>query len=122
LDVRGADLDPNALDQTLGNLRRAGLQDHVRLRRVDACKLSRPQAGTILISNPPYGERLGGDEVLELYRDMGRQWRAFEGCEAHLIDGHEGFERAFGLRWTDSLRLTNGALPVVLRRYQLGRG
>ncbi len=121
MDVRGSDIDPAALDQTANNLRRAGLKDHVRLRRVDARTLQRPPAGTVFLSNPPYGERLGGDEVLGLYRALGRQWRGFDGCEAHLIDGHEGFAEAFAMRWTDSLPLTNGSLPVVLRRYELGR-
>ncbi len=119
VDVRGADIDANALDQAAGNLRRAGLKGLVQLRKADARNIGRPPSNAVLISNPPYGERLGGDEVLGLYAALGRHWRRFVGCEAHLIDGHDGFERAFGMRWTDALPLTNGSLPVVLRRYEI---
>lgn len=116
--VRGSDLDYRALDVAKSNIKRAGLERVIELRSADARALEVPPPGATLLCNPPYGERLGGREVVALYRDLGKRWRHFRRCEAHILDGHEAFEQSFGLRWTDALPLTNGSLPVVLRRYE----
>lgn len=120
LDVLGQDVDSGVLRLADANVRRAGLQRHIQLRAGDACRGPAPAPGTVLISNLPYGERLGGDDVTTLYRELGRHWAGFPGCEAHLLVGHEDFERAFGLRWSGHLALTNGSLPVDLFRFPLG--
>ena len=120
LDVLGTDLDPNVLRLARGNIARAGLKDQIRIEQADATRMPRPAPGTVLVANPPYGERMGGDEILGLYAALGRHWSTFTCCEAHLLDGHRDFADAFGLPWTNYLELSNGSLPVLLRRYELG--
>lgn len=120
LDIVGTDLDPGVLRLARANIERAGLKRVIRVEQADATRTARPAPGTVLISNPPYGERIGGQEVVALYAALGRNWAGFTGCEAHLLDGHPDFADAFGLPWTDWLELANGSLPVVLRRYELG--
>ncbi len=119
LDVVGQDLDPRMLDIARNNLKRAGVARWVQLRRADACHMPAPRPGTVLVSNLPYGERIGGPDVGLLYEALGRHWAGFQGCEAHLLVGNEHFERHFGLRWSDRLALTNGSLPAALHRYVL---
>lgn len=119
LRVWGSDLDEQALGFARGNAERAGVGGLIQWRRQDACRLPPPEPGTVLVCNPPYGERIGGDDVAALYAELGRHWRGFRGCEAHLLDGNPDFEAAFGLRWQDALALSNGDLAVTLRRYVL---
>lgn len=120
LDVRGLDIDPRVLRLAEANVQRAGLGRHIQLRAGDARHTSAPEPGSVLISNLPYGERLGGDEVTVLYAELGRHWAGFTGCEAHLLVGHDDFAPTFGLRWTDRMAQTNGSLPVTLFLYELG--
>jgi 23S rRNA (guanine2445-N2)-methyltransferase / 23S rRNA (guanine2069-N7)-methyltransferase len=120
LDVRGVDVDAGLLQVARKNAELAGLGAVVRFSSGDATAMAAPKPGTVLVCNPPYGERLGGDDVERLYTAMGARWRSFEGCEAHIVDGHSGFAQAFGLPWTDELTLSNGDLTVLLRRYELG--
>lgn len=119
LDVVASDIDPRSLDATRANLKEAGLERMVRVVQADACRIERPPPGSTLLANPPYGERIGGDDVVQLYEAMGRHWRTFSGCEAWILDGHEGFRAAFGLEPTQNLPLFNGPLPVTLRLYHL---
>jgi putative N6-adenine-specific DNA methylase len=76
-----------------------------------------------LLTNPPYGERLGDPaEAEEIYRRMDRFNETFPGWSAGVITNHPGFESHFG-RAADSVReLTNGALRSYLYLFQkLGR-
>ncbi len=120
LQVAGSDVDPRVLDLAQSNVERADLGGIVRLHRGDATRLQPPAPGTLLLSNPPYGERIGGDDVTSLYRALGHTWAGFSGCEAHLLDGNPDFAEAFGLPWADSFAFSNGDLEVVMRRYVLG--
>ena len=120
LDVLASDIDPNSLAAARANLTMAGLQDLVRVQQVDALKLPVPPPGTVLVANPPYGERLGGSEVTGFYRALGRAWRGFPRTMAHIIDGNPDFVSAFGLRADAERKLWNGPIAVTLRRYPLG--
>jgi len=120
LDVLASDIDANALAATRANVAAAGLQDLVRCQQLDAVAMPPPPGGTVLVANPPYGERLGGSDVTELYGAMGHAWRDFRGTAAHIIDGNPSFVSAFGLRADAERRLWNGPIGVTLRRYPLG--
>ena len=120
LQIAGSDVDPRVLEIAQHNVERAGLSGIIRLHNGDATRLQPPAPGTLLLSNPPYGERIGGDDVVGLYRAIGHAWAGFSGCEAHLLDGNADFAEAFGLPWVDSFAFSNGDLEVVMRRYVLG--
>ncbi len=120
LDVIASDVDPAALAVTARNLSTAGLDGVVQLMCVDAVRLAPPPPGTVLLGNPPYGERIGGRDVGDLYRALGDHWRKFDGAEAWLVDGHPQFRQQFGLRPFQTVPLRNGALEIRLQGYHLG--
>ena len=120
LDVVASDLDPRALAATKANLAAAGIGHLVRVELADATTMPPPPPGTTLLCNPPYGERLGGKGVVDLYRALGQHWGGFRGCTAHIIDGNPAFAGAFGLTPTATHRLWSGPLEIALRRYRLG--
>jgi 23S rRNA G2445 N2-methylase RlmL len=119
LEVVASDIDPRSLEATRTNLKEAGLERMVRVIQADATTMERPPPGSTILANPPYGERIGGDEVVKLYEAMGKHWRTFSGCEAWILDGNEQFMPAFGLQPTSAMALWNGPLPVTLRLYHL---
>ncbi|HWM87598.1 MAG TPA: hypothetical protein VNO33_17210 [Kofleriaceae bacterium] len=93
------DLSPARVEQVLAAAGRAG------------------QTGLIL-SNPPYGERLRDDPV-PLYRDLGDWCRQFRGWRAAFLVAHRDFAPAFGGRARVVKPLRNGNQPAVFHLYDL---
>ena len=68
-----------------------------------------PDRGLIL-SNPPYGERIGDPDLLRLYRDLGQWCRRFQGWRAGFLAINQEFEQAFGFEPRIRKPLNNGPL------------
>lgn len=77
-----------------------------------------PARGVIL-SNPPYGERLSPSQLLLLYRNMGEWCRQFIGWRAGLLVANPGFEDAFGGKPRIKKPLNNGPLKGYFYLYDL---
>src|SRR5262249_5870909 len=115
--IVGRDRDPSALDAARANA--AGLP--VTLEPRDARALEGfPGGGGVIVSNPPYGERIGGAGALAFARTLGQRLRTLDGHTAFLLVRPEML-RALAMRPTWQRRLMNGPLQVLLARYELGR-
>ncbi len=114
LDIAASDVDPHAVAATRANLDNAGLADVVKVEIRDARELPPQPAGTVVVTNPPYGERIGGDGVDNLYRGLGHAWRD-KGIErAYVLSGADSFAGAFGWQQVGRHHLNNGGLDVEL--------
>ena len=113
------------------NVARAGVASFVEtwrgdFRKIDAGRVRKraaekgfdPEKGVIL-SNPPYGERLPKRETLELYRDLGRWCSSFRGWRAAFLVANSEFEEAFGSRARVRKPLRNGPLRGYFYLYDL---
>ncbi|MFB5084124.1 THUMP domain-containing class I SAM-dependent RNA methyltransferase [Symbiobacterium thermophilum] len=119
LDIRGSDIDPEALELAAHHLRAAGLSRSVRLERKPLQEIGRDAPYGYLITNPPYGERMGEREAVEaLYRDIGRLVRRLQDWSAFVITPHKGFERLFGRRADRKRKLYNGRIECDLYQYE----
>jgi putative N6-adenine-specific DNA methylase len=75
--------------------------------------------GGFIITNPPYGKRLGDLESSErIYGEMGRLAGNFPGWKLALITDHEGFESFFGRKADSCKEITNGAIRSFLYQYE----
>lgn len=114
----GSDHDPRAISLTEQALRRAELGPGFRLQRCEAQDAKLTDRYGILITNPPYGERLGDEEeVLILYKELGDIYEAAEDASAFVITSHPHFERAFGWNADRRRKLYNGRIPCQLYQY-----
>jgi 23S rRNA (guanine2445-N2)-methyltransferase / 23S rRNA (guanine2069-N7)-methyltransferase len=109
----GFDLDPGVLDAARANVARAGLTAHVRLEARDLSRLESagPPAGSgLLVSNPPYGGRMGEEQAARCRRELERvAVGSFADWDlALLLPDDELWPARDQGRW---LALTNGALP-----------
>ncbi len=77
----------------------------------------------VIITNPPYGERLQNDDILQLYATIGQRLKhTFVGNDAWIMSYHfECFDQ-IGFRASTRIALYNGALPCEFRRYQVFSG
>lgn len=73
----------------------------------------------LIVSNPPYGERLEDPNLLGLYRDLGRWCRQFRGFRAAFLVANHDFERAFGAAPRIKKPLRNGPLRAYFYLYDL---
>ena len=105
------------------NAERAGVLARITLACRDADAARPPSPTGLVITNPPYGRRLGDARAAARgYRDLGRLLRAhFRGWRAAVVTpGRLEAERQLGLRPTARFPLRNGGLAIVLNVFDVG--
>ncbi len=122
--VHASDLNEAAVRATEWHAPRAGVGDVVQARRRDARRLLLPGPGTLILTNPPYGERLGEREGLRpLYRALGDALkRRAVGATAWLLVGDPELAKEVGLRASRRIPLFNGPIECRLLRFDLFAG
>ena len=122
LILRGYDADPGAVHAAIENSERAKLRGFVHIERRDLAQLtSEGQASGLLVTNPPYGERIGDQEhLLSLYELLGRKLREnFEGWKAAVFTGNPSLAKAIGINARRSHTLFNGRIECRLLRFDV---
>jgi putative N6-adenine-specific DNA methylase len=67
----------------------------------------------VVITNPPYGERIGEkEEIEELYRDFGKKFRELDTWSIYIITSDENFEKHYGKKADRKRKLYNGRIKV----------
>lgn len=114
----GYDLDPQAVELTLQNAKKAGVSGHIRAKVQDISEFSFASEKAILITNPPYGERLLQiKEAEELYQKLGQTLPVDSDKHYYIISPHEEFERLFGRTADRRRKLYNGMIRCQLFMY-----
>jgi 23S rRNA (guanine2445-N2)-methyltransferase / 23S rRNA (guanine2069-N7)-methyltransferase len=119
----GSDADSRMVQTAKRNAQEAGVAGFFTLDRHDAQHVAPPPGLTqgLVITNPPYGERLGDRESMpKLYRMLGEMLRdRFTGWRAAILAGDAELGRATTLRADKKYALYNGALETVLLIFEL---
>ncbi len=114
----GSDIDRASLDIAKANAARAGVADTVKLFYADARSIHAEGRRATIVTNPPYGERMGELPKIEaLYRDIGRHFQSLAPWQVYVITSHPRFEALYGRRADGVLKLYNGMLPCYLYQY-----
>jgi len=118
----GFDRDAEALGAARANVRAAGLTGPIQLKEGDATRaLPLPSdAHGLLLTNPPYGDRLGtgGQKGMKaFYFQLGERFEALRHFRACILSGNPGFESAFHHKPSGRLELFNGPIPCTLLSY-----
>lgn len=118
LSLQGYDCDPRSIKQAKINSDLAGLEEDIHFQVRDINEFSTKVKYGYIITNPPYGERLGDEEeVAALYKLMGEKLLPNDTWSFNVITAHEGFERAFGKKATKNRKLFNGKLKCYYYQY-----
>lgn len=119
--IFAADADPAAVAAAEENARRAGVADAIRfeVRRFEESTPPTEQPG-IIVTNPPYGARLGEEpELAKLYEQIGETLKArFRGWQAFIMAGNLSLARHIGLTATEKTKLNNGPLDCRLLKFE----
>lgn len=113
----GFDIDDAAVTLTLDNAHKAGIKSRIRVEQADISKFVQPE-DSIVICNPPYGERLLElHEAEDIYRRMGRVLGKGGSRQSYIISPHEQFEQFFGESAKKRRKLYNGMIKCQLYMY-----
>lgn len=117
-EAYASDIDPAMAELAAENARCAGVSDCVKCFTADALTISSDGRRGTIVTNPPYGERMGtADEVEALYRQMGMHFRSLAPWQVYVITSHPAFERLYGRRADKVRKLYNGMIPCALYQY-----
>lgn len=114
----GFDIDPAAVELTLANAKKAGVAKYVEARVGDISNFVMPQERSLVITNPPYGERMMDNATSErLYHIMGTKFPQRAGNKYFIIASDEDFEQHFGRKSDKRRKLYNGMLKCEFYMY-----
>ncbi len=118
LDIAASDRDGKVLDIARANAAKAGVADAIRFERRGVEAFAPSGDYGCIVTNPPYGERLGDlREAENTYRAMGRAFRRLDTWSVFVLTAHPEFPKHFGARSTKNRKLYNGNLRCWLYQY-----
>lgn len=124
LPIWGSDRDDDAVARCMQNLAHAGLDDLIKVRRAEILEIDPPAATGVLVTNPPYGERIGElDELAAFYPQLGDALKKrFAGWRCWLLSADTRLPKLVGLRPDRKIPLYNGALECRLYGFEIVAG
>ena len=124
--IYGYDINNRAVQIAQENVKSAGVANIVEVMQRDIAEFEQPQERAVMITNPPYGERIGavkGSNLEELYTTIGERLKhAFIGGDAWVISNREEFFANIGMRPSTKFALFNGSIECEFRKYQIFDG
>lgn len=110
-DILGSDISAKNLRSAEANLKQARLHKDISLKVSPFQEITPPEAPGVMITNPPYGERVVVDDIIELYQDLGNLLkRRFAGYQAWAISADLQALKRIGLKPMKKYILYNGQL------------
>ena len=121
--IYGSDNSPQAIKIAEQNIKSAGLTKYIEIQQIPIQKLEVPVTECLMVTNPPYGERITSDDIYGLYASIGTMLKhKFAGNTAWIISSHEECLDKIGLRPAERIRLLNGSLDCWYCKYEIFSG
>ncbi len=117
-DLQGYDIDKSVLRTARDNAREAGVDDIIHFQQRDVSKLSHSGSYGFIITNPPYGQRIGDeDNLFELYNKLGEAYRTLNEWSMYVITAYEDAEKAIGRKADKNRKIYNGMIRTYYYQY-----
>ncbi|MBE6288177.1 MAG: RNA methyltransferase [Mediterranea massiliensis] len=121
--IYGYDNNPMAHEIATRNVKAAGLTRDITLKIQPFQQFEKPASKSIIITNPPYGERISTDNLLGLYQMIGERLKhTMAGSQAWVLSYRDECFDQIGLKATQRIPLMNGALECQFRQYEIFDG
>jgi putative N6-adenine-specific DNA methylase len=118
-DIQGYDIDPDMIEIARINAAKAGVEKLIHFQTRPIADLSHRKKYGFIVSNPPYGERIGEkDELPDLYRTIGERYKALDSWSMYLITGYEQAEKYIGRKADKNRKIYNGMLKTYFYQFQ----
>ncbi|WP_297435005.1 class I SAM-dependent RNA methyltransferase [uncultured Clostridium sp.] len=118
LSIIGYDIDGRVMRTARNNAIKAGVSDFIELQRRDIAEFSTPRRSGVIISNPPYGERMGEEEQVEfINKQLGLMLRKLPCWDLNVLTAFKGFEDMLMAKSSKNRKLYNGTLQCYYYQY-----
>lgn len=117
------DIDIKAVNTARLNVKAAGLTNDIIIEQADFKDFTRPENKSIIVMNPPYGERISTPDLLGTYKMIGERLKhQFMNNDAWVLSYREECFDQIGLKPSIKIPLYNGSLECEFRKYQIFDG
>ncbi len=121
--IYGYDVDVKAVNTARLNVKAAGLTKDITVEEADFKDFQQPKNKAIMVTNPPYGERISTPDLLGTYKMIGERLKhQFQGNDAWVLSYREECFDQIGLKPSIKIPLYNGSLECEFRKYQMFDG
>ncbi|MBV1757051.1 MAG: class I SAM-dependent RNA methyltransferase [Dethiosulfatibacter sp.] len=118
LKIFASDINKDAIDSAKKNAIRAGMEEHISFETMDIKDIVLPGDYGVMITNPPYGDRIGDEEtVIEISEYLGKIFGGNTTWSNYIITPFEKFENYYGAKASRKRKLFNGNVKVNYYQY-----
>lgn len=117
LEILASDVSHKAIQIARTNAEILGLEEDISFFQKDIRDLDLPDDYGVIITNPPYGERIGKEDVDELNKELGKLAKSLKTWSFYVITANENFEKNFGKKADRNRKLYNGRLKTYYYQY-----
>ena len=121
--IIGSDIEARAIRNTRGNIISANMQKEICLQVAPFDNFIPPDGGGVMVMNPPYGERLEQDDIVEFYKNIGDTLKKnYGGFDAWIISSDMNALKFIGLKPTRKIAIFNGPLECRFMKFSIYAG
>ena len=121
--IYGYDIDMKAVNTARLNAKAAGFTKDITIEQADFKNFTQPSQPSIIITNPPYGERISTPNLLGTYKMIGERLKhEFMGNDAWILSYREECFEQIGLKPSIKIPVFNGSLECEFRKYAIFGG
>lgn len=118
LEIIGSDIDHRMVQIAQENALEAGFADLITFKQMQATDFTTKLTDGVIISNPPYGERIGEKEEIEqVIKQLGDIMKNYPTWSVYMLSSMENFEQLYGRKATKKRKLFNGFIRTDLYQY-----
>ena len=112
-DIQGFDIDGDIIKSAKQNAALAGVDKLIHFQKRPVAELNHPKKYGFIITNPPYGERIGEKELLpKLYTELGEGYKRLDSFSAYIITGYQDVEKYMGRKADKNRKIYNGMMKT----------
>lgn len=121
--IYGLEKNAKQVSETKALIKSLGYDKWIKIEVGDATTAQPPCEPGVMITNPPYGERVGSEDIIDLYKSIGDNLKKnYENWDAWIISGNKDAIKRIGLRTSRKLTLYNGSIECKYHKYEMYRG
>ncbi len=121
--IYGYDIDMACVAKARFNVKAAGMTKDITIEQADFKDFKQPEEKAIMVTNPPYGERISTPDLLGTYKMIGEKLKhQFKDNDAWVLSYREECFDQIGLKPSIKIPLYNGSLECEFRKYQIFEG
>lgn len=117
-DIQGYDIDGDIIKAAKENAALAGVDKLIHFQKRPVAELSHPKKYGFIITNPPYGERIGEKELLpELYTQLSERFKALDTWSLCAITAYTDVEKYIGRKADKNRKIYNGMMKTYYYQF-----